>query len=145
VDISGWATDADKLAEFLAEPNLCRVATIDEEDRPHVVPAWHWWDGTSFWIGAQAVDRKVAHIRARRSAGVEVDGDLRRKRGIFCTGAARVIDGADGRREYVRITAEQVKRYQPDRPPHETAERYGKAGEPVVIQVTPDRLISWGR
>ena len=145
MDISGWATDADKLAEFLAEPNLCRIATIDEEGRPHVVPAWHWWDGTTFWIGAQAHDRKVAHVRTQRSAGIEVDGDLRRKRGVFCTGAARVIDGAEGLREYVRITAEQVKRYQPDKPPHETAERYSKAGQPVVITVTPDRLISWGR
>lgn len=145
MDTSGWAADPNLLADFLAEPNLCRVATIDDEGRPHVVPAWHWWDGTSFWIGAQARDRKVAHIRARHSAGIEVDSDLRRKRGIFCTGEARVIDGADGRHEYVRITAEQIKRYQPDRPPLETAERYARAGEPVVIQVTPDRMISWGR
>jgi nitroimidazol reductase NimA-like FMN-containing flavoprotein (pyridoxamine 5'-phosphate oxidase superfamily) len=145
VDVSGWARDSAALEEFLGEPNLCRVATIDEAGLPHVVPAWHWWDGADFWIGAQAVDRKVAHIRAGRSAGIEVDADLRRKRGIFATGSATVIDGADGRREYIRITAEQLKRYQPDRPPHETAERYATKGEPVVIRVTPDRMISWGR
>jgi nitroimidazol reductase NimA-like FMN-containing flavoprotein (pyridoxamine 5'-phosphate oxidase superfamily) len=145
VDIDGWAIDATLLAEFLAEPNLCRIATIDDEGRPHVTPAWHWWDGTSFWIGAQARDRKVAHIRRTGQAGVEVDGDIRRKRGVYTTGAARIIDGAEGKREYIRITTEQVPRYQPGRPPHETAARYAKDGEPVVIQVTPDRLISWGR
>ena len=145
MDITGWAADAAKLTEFLEEPNLCRVATIDEEGRPHVVPAWHWWDGERFWVGAQAVDRKVAHIRASGSAGIEVDGDIRRKRGIFCTGTARILDGAEGKREYVRITTEQVRRYQTGRPPHETAERYASAGEPVVICVTPDRMISWGR
>ena len=145
MEISGWATDAIKLAEFLLEANLCRVATVDELGRPHVVPAWHWWDGTSFWVGAQAHDHKVAHIRARGTAGVEVDADIRRKHGIFSTGSARIIDGAEGRREYIRITAEQVRRYQPDRPPRETAERYGKAGEPVVIEITPARMISWGR
>ncbi len=145
MDIDGWATDATALADFLAEPNLCRIATIDDEGRPQVTPAWHWWDGTSFWIGAQARDRKVAHLRERPLAGVEVDGDIRRRRGIYCTGQARLIDGAEGYREYIRITAEQVQRYQPDRPPHETAERYANKGEPVVIQVTPDRLISWGR
>jgi len=145
MDVTGWATDDAALKDFLAEPNLCRVATVDEEGRPHVVPAWHWWDGTSFWVGAQAKDRKVAHIRRTGTAGIEVDGDLRRKRGIYCTGPARLIEGAEGRREYIRITAEQVPRYQPGRPPHETAERYSKSGEPVVICVTPDRLISWGR
>jgi nitroimidazol reductase NimA-like FMN-containing flavoprotein (pyridoxamine 5'-phosphate oxidase superfamily) len=145
VDISGWAADPDRLAEFLGEPNLCRVATIDDDGRPHVVPAWHWWDGTSFWVGAQATDRKVANIRRTGSAGIEVDADIRRKRGILATGGARVIDGAEGRVEYVRITTEQVRRYQPDRPAPETAERYATSGSPVVIQVTPDRLISWGR
>jgi nitroimidazol reductase NimA-like FMN-containing flavoprotein (pyridoxamine 5'-phosphate oxidase superfamily) len=145
VDISGWAADAAALADFLNEANLCRVATVDEQGLPHVVPAWHWWDGTSFWVGAQAGDHKVAHIRARGVAGIEVDADLRRKRGIYSTGPARIIDGDEGRREYVRITVEQVKRYQPNRPPQETAERYAKAGEPVVIEVRPDRMISWGR
>jgi len=145
VDISGWAANGDELAAFLAEGNLCRVATIDENGLPHVTPAWHWWDGASFWVGGQAGDRKVANIRRTGTAGIEVDGDIRRKRGIYCTGAARLIEGADGLREYIRITAEQVRHYQPDRPPHETAERYSKSGTPVVIVVTPDRMISWGR
>ena len=54
MEISGWATDANALSEFLDEPNLCRVATLDEEGRPQVTPAWFWWDGKSFWVGAQA-------------------------------------------------------------------------------------------
>jgi nitroimidazol reductase NimA-like FMN-containing flavoprotein (pyridoxamine 5'-phosphate oxidase superfamily) len=145
MDVSGWAADQEHLDSFLEEPNLARIATIDETGQPHVVPVWHWWDGTSFWIGAQADDRKVRNIRVRGTAGLEVDADLRRKRGIFCTGKARLIDGPAGRTEYVRITAEQVRRYQPDKPPRETAERYSRDGVPVVIQVTPDRMISWGR
>jgi nitroimidazol reductase NimA-like FMN-containing flavoprotein (pyridoxamine 5'-phosphate oxidase superfamily) len=145
VHITGWASDASALAAFLEEPNLCRVATVDAEVRPHVVPTWFWWDGHSFWVGAQARDRKVANIRARGNAGIEVDADLRRRRGILATGAARIIDGDEGRSEYVRITAEQVRRYQPDRPPLATAERYVAKGTPVVIEVTPDRVMSWGR
>ena len=144
-EVTGWATDENALADFLGEPNLCRVATIDETGEPHVVPAWFWWDGVSFHVGAQAGDRKVAHVRARGRAGIEIDGDIRRKRGVFARGTAQVVDGYDGLREYVRITTEQVRRYQPDRPPHETAERYARSGAPVVIVIAPERLISWGR
>lgn len=142
---TGWAADPDALADFLNEPNLCRIATLDDDGEPHVVPAWYWWDGARFWIGAQATDRKVAHVRRRRRATVEVDGDIRRKRGLFARGEARVIDGADGRREYLRITARQVARYQPGQPPIETAERFARSGEPVVIVVVPERVVSWGR
>ncbi|MFZ5855131.1 MAG: pyridoxamine 5'-phosphate oxidase family protein [Chloroflexota bacterium] len=145
LEASGWAADRDLLADFLAEPNLARIATIDETGEPHVVPAWFWWDGESFWVGAQAGDRKVANVRRSGRAAIEIDADIRRKRGVLARGRAWVIDGEDGRREYLRITTEQVRRYQPDRPPHETAERYARSGRPVVIVITPERLISWGR
>jgi PPOX class probable F420-dependent enzyme len=141
----GWAADPQLLDEFLAEPNLCRVATVDADGEPHVVPAWFWWDGDAFHVGAQDGDRKVANVRRSGRAAIEVDGDIRRKRGILARGRALVVDGEDGWREYVRITTEQVRRYQPDRPPRETAERYGRSGRPVVIVVTPERIISWGR
>lgn len=145
MNATGWAADAAALAEFLREPNLGRVATIDADGLPHVVPAWVHWDGTTFWVGAQASDRKVANIRRTGTAGIEVDADIRRKRGLFATGGAIVIDGAEGRREYIRITTEQVKRYQPGKPPIETARLYAEKGRPVVIRIDPDRMISWGR
>ena len=143
--VTGWAANADALADFLAEPNLGRVATVGPDGEPHVVPAWFWWDGHAFHVGAQAADRKVANVRSRGRAALEVDADIRRKRGVLARGPARVIDGPDGRLEYIRITAEQVRRYQPDRPPRETAERYAASGEPVVIVIEPDRILSWGR
>ncbi len=144
-ETTGWAADPDALADFLSEPNLGRVATIDPHGEPHVVPAWFWWDGAAFFVGAQATDAKVAHIRRAGRAGIEVDSDIRRKRGVFVRGSAEIVDGIDGRTEYVRITAEQVRRYQPERPPHETAERYALSGDPVVIVIRPERIISWGR
>jgi nitroimidazol reductase NimA-like FMN-containing flavoprotein (pyridoxamine 5'-phosphate oxidase superfamily) len=141
----GWAADPDALADFLAEPNLCRLATVDEDGAAHVVPAWFWWDGRRFFVGAQADDHKVANIKRTRRASVEVDSDIRRKRGILARGSARVISGAAGRRAYVRISAEQVRRYQPDKPPLETAERMATKGSPVVVEVRPTSIVAWGR
>lgn len=145
MDATGWAADAAALAQFMREPNLGRVATVDPDGLPHVVPAWVHWDGESFWVGSQASDHKVANIRRNGRAGIEVDADIRRKRGIYATGRATVIDGAQGRREYIRITTEQIPRYQPGKPPIETAKAYGEKGTPVVIRIVPERLISWGR
>lgn len=142
---TGWAVEGDLLADFLGEPNLCRLATLDARGEPHIVPAWFWWDGLRFWIGAQARDAKVAHVRRTGRATIEIDSDIRRKRGLFAQGEARVIDGEDGRREYVRVTTKMIPRYQPGRPPIETAETYARSGSPVVIVLEPERIVSWGR
>jgi PPOX class probable F420-dependent enzyme len=145
VKVHGWAADDDVLTDFLAEANLCRIGTTDRFGDVHVVPAWFWWDGERFYLGVQASDVKVANVRRSGRASVEVDSDLRRKRGILARGSARIIDGDEGRREYVRISTEQVRRYQPDRPAGETAARMVERGEPVVLEVTPERIVSWGR
>jgi nitroimidazol reductase NimA-like FMN-containing flavoprotein (pyridoxamine 5'-phosphate oxidase superfamily) len=142
--LTGWAAEPNALADFLGEANLCRVGTIDARGDAHVVPAWFWWDGERFYVGAQAADAKVANIVRTGRASIEVDSDLRRKRGILARGRARVIDGEHGREEYVRISVEQLRRYRPDRPAAELAARMASKGEPVVLEVTPEQIVSWG-
>jgi nitroimidazol reductase NimA-like FMN-containing flavoprotein (pyridoxamine 5'-phosphate oxidase superfamily) len=143
--ISGWAAEPNALASFLEEPNLARIGTLDPHGFPHVTPAWFHWDGEVFYIGADAGDAKVRNIVRTGHASVEVDGDIRRKRGLLARGSAIVIDGEEGRALYERISMPQVRRYQPDRPPIETAAKMATKGDPVVIEVIPATIISWGR
>jgi PPOX class probable F420-dependent enzyme len=143
--ITGWAADPNALADFLDEPNLARLGTVDLSGEVHLVPAWYAWDGERLSIGADAADHKVANVRRTGRASVEIDGDLRRKRGILVHGPAVIIDGDEGHKAYEAISILQVRRYQPDRPPRETAQRMASKGQPVVIEVRPERIISWGR
>jgi PPOX class probable F420-dependent enzyme len=143
--MAGWAADAHALDEFLQEPNLARLGTVDENGDPHLVPVWFHWDGARFFVGSQAADHKVANVRRAGRAAIEVDSDVRRRRGVLARGTAWVVDGPDGRTEYARISQAQVRRYLPDRPPMETANRMSAKGEPVVIVLDPDRIVSWGR
>jgi nitroimidazol reductase NimA-like FMN-containing flavoprotein (pyridoxamine 5'-phosphate oxidase superfamily) len=142
---SGWAADENELASFLEEPNLCRVGTVDWGGQPHIVPAWYHWDGEKFYVGADADDHKVQNIRRTGMAAIEIDGDVRRKRGLLTRGTAVVVGGVEGRAAYERISAAQVRRYQPDRPPIETAARMASRGNPVVIEMLPGNVITWGR
>jgi nitroimidazol reductase NimA-like FMN-containing flavoprotein (pyridoxamine 5'-phosphate oxidase superfamily) len=142
---SGWAADDNELASFLEEPNLCRVGTMDWRGLPHIVPAWFHWDGEKFYVGADAADHKVGNVRRTGLAAIEIDGDIRRKRGLLARGTAVILDGDEGRAMYERITVAQVRRYQPDRAPIETAARMASRGNHVVIEVLPASIISWGR
>ncbi len=142
---SSWAADDNELALFLEEPNLCRIGTTDRDGRVHIVPAWFHWDGEKFYVGADAADHKVNNVRRTGMAAIEIDGDIRRKRGLLTRGTAVILDGDEGRAAYERISAAQVRRYQPDRPPIETAARMASRGNPVVIEVLPGPLVTWGR
>jgi len=140
--ITGWAEDDDELAAFLEEPNLCHVGTVDRHGFAHVTPAWYHWDGSVFYVGADADDAKVAHIRRTKTASIEVDSDVRRKRGILARGSASIIAG---RAKYEEISIPQVRRYVPTRVPREMAAKMSEKGHPVVIEVRPNSIISWGR
>jgi nitroimidazol reductase NimA-like FMN-containing flavoprotein (pyridoxamine 5'-phosphate oxidase superfamily) len=145
VPTRGWAEDPNALANFLDEPNLARVGTIDRHGLPHVTPAWFHWDGERFYIGSDAGDAKVHNIRRTGIATIEIDSDLRRKRGILARGTAVIVDGDEGRTAYEKISLPQVRRYQPDKPPMETAQKMASRGNPVVIEMLPGSIISWGR
>src|SRR3954463_4040460 len=116
--ITGWAENADELAAFLEEPNLCRVGTIDLHGFAHITPAWFHWDGAVFYVGADADDAKVANVRRTRTASIEIDSDVRRKRGVLARGSASIVAG---RTKYEEISIPQVRRYVPARVPREMA------------------------
>jgi hypothetical protein len=40
----------DAVSAFLAEGQIARLACLDEEGWPYVVPCWHEWDGSAFWV-----------------------------------------------------------------------------------------------
>jgi PPOX class probable F420-dependent enzyme len=142
---SGWAADAVALETFLEEPNLARLGTVDADGAIHIVPVWYHWDGRRYLIGAQAGDHKVTNVRRYRRASLVIDGDIRRKRGILVRGVAGLIEGPAGRDAYTHVSEAQVRRYQPDRPPLDTARRMAAKGEPVVIVIAPASIVSWGR
>ena len=144
-EIHGWATDPAALEAFLAEANLARVATIDEHGEPHVVPVWYAWEEGRVLIGTDAADHKVDNLRRSGRASVVIDSDLRRKRGILVRGRASLVEGELGRALYRRISELQARRYLPDKPAAEIADRMAARGEPVVIAIEPGSIVSWGR
>ncbi len=42
--------DNDEIEGFLAEAHIARLACLDADGWPYVVPCWHEWDGDAFWV-----------------------------------------------------------------------------------------------
>jgi pyridoxamine 5'-phosphate oxidase family protein len=107
-------------AYLTSEPRLGRLATVDADGQPHVVPVgWRYDEPTgTFTISGRglAATRKFRNVAAHPRAALVIDDVLPpwRARGVLVQGTARAVSAAD---------AED-----------------GRA----VIQLAPAKVISWG-
>jgi PPOX class probable F420-dependent enzyme len=128
---------------LLRRPLVARLATIDPDGYPSIVPVWFEWDGEAAWIVVRAEARFVDDMRRDPRVGLSIvaddDPDLRvqlRGRATFVQGPGPV----DGR---MLVVARAM------------GERYeGSAGLAYIetsrewprclVRIDPVRLLAWG-
>lgn len=112
-----------ELVYFNEGSKLGRLATVDPDGTPHVVPlGWNYNPATdTIDIGGRdfAATRKFRNVRANPAVGFLVDDVLPpwRPRAVQIRGRAEALDEAAW----------------PDGTPRE-----------AIIRITPDRIVSWG-
>ena len=128
--------------EFLAAERTCRVATSGKDGRPHVVPLWFVWDGTSLWLSsvvrsqrwtdlmrdprvAVVIDAGVAYTELR---GVELSGEVVPTGEVPRTGAPDPALDEPERLFAVKYTGGAAV------PPD---------GRHAWLRLTPEKLVSW--
>jgi nitroimidazol reductase NimA-like FMN-containing flavoprotein (pyridoxamine 5'-phosphate oxidase superfamily) len=79
----GWrgkvsSLDRQEMDEFLKTSVLCRLAVLDNDDRPHVVPVWFEWEPNEgiFWIIARAKSAWATFILRNPKVGLSIDGEV---------------------------------------------------------------------
>jgi nitroimidazol reductase NimA-like FMN-containing flavoprotein (pyridoxamine 5'-phosphate oxidase superfamily) len=126
----------DELDAFLGEERVLRLATLDEDGWPAVVPVWFVWHERAFWVWNLNRAKRTARLEAGTRCAFVVDGgeeyaDLR---------------GASGRLEYAFVTEEQVpvavrtgfsRKYLHTDHPVEPADHH------TWLRMVPSTLASW--
>jgi PPOX class probable F420-dependent enzyme len=77
-----------ELELFLREPNLARLATIDPDGTPHLVPIWYLRDGDDLVLISNPATRKVRNIRRDPRITVCVDRAMPPYAGVLVRGIA---------------------------------------------------------
>jgi hypothetical protein len=128
--------------DFLAAERTCRVATSGRDGRPHVVPLWFVWDGTSLWLNSVVRSQRWTDLARDPRVAVVVDAgvEYNQLRGVELSGD--VVPAGDVPRttapDAAVATAERL-----------FAGKYAGGGDFVPdgrhawLRLTPDKLISW--
>jgi general stress protein 26 len=65
----------DTIREFLQKPLVARMATIDSNGYPHIIPVWFDVEGDDLMIISERKTRKIDHIRVNPKGSVNIGGD----------------------------------------------------------------------
>lgn len=78
---------------FLREQRVCRVATLDAANRPHVTPTWFVWDGEHIWLSSIVRAQRHANILRNPQVAIVVDAgeDYFQLHGVEFSGTAHPV------------------------------------------------------
>jgi len=63
----------EEFEAFLAEPHIARLACVDADGWPYVVPCWHEWDDGGFWVIPREKSAWARHLRRDPRCALTVD------------------------------------------------------------------------
>ena len=129
---------------FLEKPMIARMATADRHARPHVVPVWYAWDGTTIWISSFASTRKVAELRQNPYLSISIDVAEQNgaTRAVILEGKSELITEP---REFVASQSYWIyKRYLGDEGVlAKEPQSWIHDPENLLIKLTPEDIYTW--
>jgi PPOX class probable F420-dependent enzyme len=139
---------SDPILAKLQETRIARLATLDSQWRPHIVPVCFVYDGSVFYT---AVDRKpksvppeklarLRHIEAAPQVALLIDEyseDWERLWFILVRGQANLMatSAHQERAEAIRRLKEKYPQYAAGM----------LADDAPIIRITPERISTWGK
>ncbi len=129
---------------FLEKPLIARMATADRYARPHVVPVWYAWDGTTIWISSFASTRKVAELRQNPYLSISIDVAEQNgaTRAVILEGKSELITEP---REFIASQSYWIyKRYLGDEGVlAKEPQSWIHDPENLLIKLTPEDIYTW--
>lgn len=62
-----------EIKEFLSEGKTARLACLDHDGWPYIVPTWHEWDGKSFWVVPRLKSKWAEYLKSESRCSIVVD------------------------------------------------------------------------
>jgi len=127
------------VADLIQWERVCRVATVGEAGMPHLVPVCHVVADGKIYFASGDDGRKVLNLRANARLALTVDlysDHWPSLKGVMVQGTATLIE--KGRR-FRAVRARLYRKY-----PQYPDEAAIDEKDSVVVEVTPNRVFSWG-
>jgi nitroimidazol reductase NimA-like FMN-containing flavoprotein (pyridoxamine 5'-phosphate oxidase superfamily) len=135
---------------YLSGDSLARVAVLDDEGRPYVVPLWYHWDGEAFWFVIRERSAVGRYMRDNKEVGLSIDDasidDPERGRHfempkVFAQGRAEVVEEPNVGGQWVKVAEEMAVRYLGPNGPSYIVPTLQQPR--WLIKMVPDNMKTW--
>lgn len=142
--------DEERMNLFLGGDTNARVAVVDDDGRPYVIPVWYHWDGEAFWFVLRQRSALARFLAARPDVSLVIDTVSVRdpERGahfempkVFAQGTAEVVEEPNVGGRWVDVAEQMALRYLgPNGPEYITATLQQPRW---LFRVSPDTVKTW--
>ncbi|MEM4281691.1 MAG: pyridoxamine 5'-phosphate oxidase family protein [Candidatus Caldarchaeum sp.] len=124
----------DSELRFIEKNELCRLATADENNQPHVVPVAYLFKDMKFYIATDYGTKKLANIKKNKRVALVVDV-YKPNKAVMVLGEASILEKGPEYREVYKLFYRKFAwvRSSP-----------WSEGEAPFIVVRPVEKVSWG-
>jgi len=125
--------------ELLQWERVCRVATVDRSGRPHLTPVCQVVAEGKIYFATGSDSKKIANLRRNPRLALLTDiytEDWPRLIGVMIEGRAKLIERGP---LFRKIRTRLYQKY-----PQYPEEAALEVGDSVIVEVTPERVASWG-
>ncbi|MGI0073249.1 MAG: pyridoxamine 5'-phosphate oxidase family protein [Nitrosotalea sp.] len=129
-----------KSSDFIRSQKILRLATIDPQGNPHIVPVWYDYINGKFYIGTNTRTMKARNIKKNPRVSFCVDVGIKSPNifGIMGIGRARLI--LENKR--VQLVAKKILLRYFNSLKNKSAQRLLNDTD-CIIEITPKKFTSW--
>jgi len=82
-----------KLIEFLKKEKILHLATIDDQNFPHIVPVWYLYSTRKIYVGTNTRTQKVKNIKVHKKVSFCIDVGINAPDifGVMGKGTAKLV------------------------------------------------------
>ncbi len=131
----------EEIKVFFAEQKVLRMATVDKDGMPHVVPMWYVILEGDIYIETTGTTKKVKNVESNRKVSLVVDtGEfLYDYRGVMMQGKMEVVSD---KALFKRFREAYAQRYFGSNE-HPGYKFLTSIPNRVLLKFIPDRFVSW--
>ncbi len=130
----------NKKDEFLKSQKVLRLATIDKNQTPHIIPVWYMYNRKKFYIGTNTNTQKVKNVKNNKKISFCVDVGINSPNiyGVMGKGEAKIIL----EKPKIKKIAEKILlRYFESLENESTKELLRDTD--CIIEITPKKISTW--